>query len=200
MEHQDFINSISFQNEEWKEASDFPGYYVSSCGRVVSTIKKKPRLLKIYNQEQKRGTYAYVCIKGKKGITKKRVHQLIASTFLPKPKLATEVDHINGIGTDNRIENLRWCSHKENMNNIITAEKIKKYRTFDPTHPELYVFANKHEDECKRVGRFLDNHLIKEYKSLGEAAKDGYLKTSISAACHGRLKTYRGYTWKFVKN
>lgn len=193
-----FIKSISFPNEEWKRLAEFPEYYISSCGRLISTIKKTPRLLKIYVQKQTRGTYAFVCIKTKMGMKKMRVHQLVAKEFLKKPKAATEIDHINGDGADNRILNLRWCTHKENMNNPITAEKIRKYRIYNPEHPELYVFTNKHEDTSKKVGCFDKDVLIKEYTSIGEAEKDGFLKTSISAACHGRMKTYRGYIWKFL--
>lgn len=44
-------------------------------------------------------------------------HRLIALQFIPNLDNLPYVDHINHIRTDNRIENLRWVSHKENMNN-----------------------------------------------------------------------------------
>lgn len=42
-------------------------------------------------------------------------HKLIATTFLPKPEGATMVDHLNNVKYDNRVENLEWVTHKENM-------------------------------------------------------------------------------------
>ena len=43
-------------------------------------------------------------------------HRLLALHFIPNPENKPEVDHINGIRDDNRLENLRWVTHKENMN------------------------------------------------------------------------------------
>ena len=45
------------------------------------------------------------------------VHRLVAETFLSNPKGYNEIDHINHNKQDNRVENLRWCTHTENMSN-----------------------------------------------------------------------------------
>ena len=46
--------------------------------------------------------------------------------FLPNPQNLPEIDHIDGDATNNKLENLRWVSHQENMKNETTRERLKK--------------------------------------------------------------------------
>lgn len=72
--------------------------------------------------------YGYVlCCMNKE---KHRKHRIIAQQFIPNPDNLTQVDHINRIKTDNRIENLRWVSNSENNKNR-TGNKGITYEFFD---------------------------------------------------------------------
>ena len=57
------------------------------------------------------------------GITE---HKLIGTLFIPNPENKPELDHINTNPLDNDATNLRWCTHKENMNNPLTRKKMKE--------------------------------------------------------------------------
>ena len=78
-------------------------YFVSDKGNV----KRGNDVLKQYGYR-----YPMVTINGKV----RTVHRLIAKAFIPNPENKPQVNHINGIKTDNRVENLEWNTAKENSN------------------------------------------------------------------------------------
>jgi hypothetical protein len=118
------------EGEVWKDIPDYEGYYMASnMGRLMSL----PRLVdnkfgtkhlvrkKILSAEPR--TFGYVsAVLRKEGVgISYRVHRLIIKTFLGESDLV--VDHINGIRHDNRLENLRYCTHRENSK--YSSEKME---------------------------------------------------------------------------
>ena len=110
------------KDEIWVDIKGYEGLYqVSNKGRVKSlNYNKTGEERVLINQPDKTG-YLHVVIKGK--II--NVHRLVAEAFIPNPENKPCVDHINTIRGDNRVENLRWATTKENMNNEKTLEKFK---------------------------------------------------------------------------
>lgn len=131
--------------EEWRPVVGYEGIYeVSDCGnvRMVERITKMFMFLqnkyvdrkikpKIKSKCKDKDGYELVNLKKEGKHKPGKVHRIVAEAFIPNPENKPYIDHINGIRYDNRVENLRWCTQKENLNfeiarkNISDSSKIK---------------------------------------------------------------------------
>jgi hypothetical protein len=111
------------QNEIWKAVVGYEGIYeVSNLGRVRSLdrvkigsrhnskLKGKLLSLRIINHG-----YCAVVLYNTNSNISKTVHRIVAEAFIANPEGKKEVNHINLIKDDNRVENLEWCTRSENM-------------------------------------------------------------------------------------
>jgi hypothetical protein len=101
--------------EEWREIEGYNGsYQVSNTGLIRSfKVSKLGRLLK---HSIDGDGYIYVHLSNSRYETRTmRVHRLVAIAFIKNPNELTDVNHKNGIKTDNHADNLEWCSHQQNL-------------------------------------------------------------------------------------
>ena len=117
---------------------DFPKYRIYSNGDIYKEWKSKDVLMKHHL-----GTHGYyyvtLCNNGKQ--KKFQIHRLLAILFIPNPYLKKEVDHINRIRIDNKLENLRWANSSEQKLN----KELKENNTG-------YPFITKHIKKTNKSG------------------------------------------------
>lgn len=112
------------QEEIWKPVpNEFSHLYEVSNHARVRRIGGYPLVGGVYNGYR----YVELC-NGTKNRRNIPVHRIVALAFIPLIDGKTHVDHINGDRSDNRIENLRWCTHAENMGFASASGKIKATR------------------------------------------------------------------------
>lgn len=96
--------------EEWRDIKGTNGLYqISDHGRVKSFKQKKPRIMKPSGIR-----YKQIVMNVDKKLIHKRINRLVLEAFVGPCPEGYEAAHLNCIRTDNRIENLKWCSRVEN--------------------------------------------------------------------------------------
>lgn len=152
--------------------------YEASKDGEIRNAKTKRHL----SQHLQNGYY-HVTLQINKKPKRISTHRVIAFTFLEKVEGKNIVNHINGIKTDNRVENLEWTTPQENTQHawdtgLAVSVVEKPVRQYD-----------------------IDGNFIKEYISISEAERETETKQSkIVSCCKLQRETSNNYQWRYASD
>lgn len=165
------------QPDDCKEVSNFPNYLITKDGKIFS--KKSNKYLKLKKTES---GYLQIKLYNRKLSNDFSVHFLVASAYLDNPNNKKFINHIDCDKTNNKLENLEWATHSENM-----------------------IHANEHlVITHKKVAQYTSNgKLIKVYDTIKSAAEENNIGNNgshITMVCRDNYKdkTAGGFIWRYI--
>lgn len=115
-----------------KPINDYNGYFISDDGKVYCNLgignRHKDKTVELYEIKPRLTKHGYARIYARQTSTNKRkdlyIHRLVAQYFIPNPENKKYVNHKNCIRDDNRVENLEWCTAKENTSYTMKVNHV----------------------------------------------------------------------------
>lgn len=185
-----------FSGEEWRDIEGYEGKYkISNCGRVMSvsrTVKCNKNASRNVEQcilkphvDHKGYLRTWLNDYGTGKTHFVPIHRLVAKAFIPNPDKKPQVNHIDGIKTNNHASNLEWCTNQENQ---IHAWAMGLQKPSDKAgRPRVAV----------RQIDMSTNEVIAEYPSINEASRQtGCQAQNIRKVVIGERKQCGGYMWE----
>lgn len=160
-------DKVGRPHEEWRTCPLDETVELSSRGRV----KRHGKISKAKAKDK--DGYRRITIKGKSY----GLHRLIAELFIPNPDNLPVVDHRNNIHDDNRVENLRWCTQKDNVNYAADMGLLTRYKN----DKSVVILIDK-----DNVGHM--------FTTIADCAREFEIDSArVSMAIVGKAKRVNGY-------
>jgi len=158
---------------------------------VVSSKKRKWKIMDIILKQQTWDWYRQISLLWKRF----RVHRLLAVAYIPNPENKPCINHINWIRDDNRLENLEWCTQRENI--------LHWFRNNGRKHSKLNRINNSNALQkvlWKKVIQLTSEWILcKVYNSIREASRENRISvTFIKSSTKIEWLWALGYIWKII--
>lgn len=188
--------------EEWRDVKGYEGFYqVSNLGRVRSVtrqIKRDNGSYMKHGQElilrlDQHG-YFQVNLAKNKAHRIEKVHRLVANAFIENPYNKPEVNHKDCNPQNNRVDNLEWCTHYENMRYMHEQGRAKRTDSW---------LENLHESQKKFYKPVIATHIetgeVLRFDNLNEVTAAGFQPSCVCHCCKGKRKQHKGYRFEYAK-
>lgn len=162
---------MTIDGEKWKRYLK-SNYKVSTFGRIKNATTKCILKKTVFANRER----INLIIDGKR-ISSIPVNRLVALTYLPNPKNLPHVDHIDKNSMNNRLNNLRWLSVKDNIRHSLA----------------------KSVDQLDLQGNFIKTWYCAKDAQIELGSSLNKSASGISSCCLGKQKTSLGFKWRFTK-
>lgn len=174
--------------EEWQICREFPKYRVSSHGRI-QRIDRGNYLRPAPNEQ------GYLCVNvvgvdkvGARKMYRKKAHRLVAKAFCHNPHAHKEVNHEDGVKTNNTAANLKWCTKSENLlhkwrvlghkHGAYALSRMREANTGHRNHSSKHLFLNGVPMTCKSLSAVCD----RSPATVSKMIREGMTPEQIVAA------------------
>lgn len=199
--------------EIWKPVKEYEEFYeVSNLGNVRRKeglvingknryILPEKELKQTLRSQKVNATYYCVHLSQYGKAKVKSVHRLVAEAFLPNDECLPQVNHKDGNKLNNKLENLEWCTSKQNAQHAINVLKIKKNISglylgrIVTTKTNLNISNGE-----KTFNNYKDIMTFVRASPKYSHCSDKTIKTGVKCCCDLKTKTAFGYVWKYNNN
>ncbi len=177
--------------EVWKSIEGYEGMYeISNLGRIKSfkADKQNGKILKLKNSTS---GYSKCALFKDNHPTTFTIHKLVAQAFIPNTDNKSQINHIDGNKENNRVDNLEWCTPKENMKHasktglIKRGRRNKRVKKNSKTKEKYIAPKGEYSKNAKKVLCVTTGEVFNCIKYASE--KYGIDNSDISKCCRGKI-------------
>lgn len=178
------IGIESLPNEFWKYIPNTNNrYLISNNGRLLTLKYKGSNNASIMKPAKNKKGYLHTLIVYNGKLKPVTIHRLVATAWLDNPFNKSQVNHINFIRTDNRVENLEWCTPKENTLHSYNHGRIVMPKNAPPMQGSKNGCSKLNEEQVREIRMkfkpriYTREMLAKEYNVKATTIKDVILRS-----------------------